>query len=108
MPKQITSDEKSLAMLAHLLGLFSGFIGPLIIYLIRKDSRFVHENARHSLNFQISVIIYSLISFILIFVLIGILLIIALAIFELVVIIIASVKSSDGKIYKYPLEIPFL
>ena len=103
------SEQKTLGMLAHLLGLFSYFIGPLIIFLIYKDKKdFVYENARHSLNFQISLMIYVLISGIMILLLIGILLLWALSIFALVVIIIASVKSYQGEIYKYPLEIEFI
>ncbi|MGH9669284.1 MAG: DUF4870 domain-containing protein [Terriglobales bacterium] len=42
-----TQDERTMAMLAHLLQLFTGFLGPLVIYFIRRESRFV---AFHSLQ----------------------------------------------------------
>jgi len=42
-----TSDEGAFAMLAHILQLFSGFIGPLIFYLVKRDSRFVGFHALH-------------------------------------------------------------
>ena len=36
-----TQDERTMAMLAHVLAIFSSFIAPLVIYLLKKDSRFV-------------------------------------------------------------------
>ncbi len=106
---QITSEQKTMGMFAHLLGIFTGFIGPLIMYLVTLDKKgFANENAKHALNFQISMIIYYIISGILVFVLIGILLMWALGIFALVVIIIASIRSYSGEVYTYPLEIPFI
>ena len=36
-----TPDERTLAMLAHILQTFSCFIGPLVIYVVKRDSRFV-------------------------------------------------------------------
>ncbi len=57
-----TSDEKTMAILSHILTLVCGFIAPLIIYLIKKDeSKFVAEHARESLNFQITLFIIMLI-----------------------------------------------
>ena len=97
-----TSDEKTLAILAHALALFS-FLGPLIIYLIKKDqSPYVAEHAKESLNFQITVFILAIISAILIIVLIGILLLWAISIANLVLIIVASIKASESKLYRYP------
>jgi len=107
--KTISDDDKVLAMLAHLLGLFTGFIGPLVIYLVKSESPgFVKENARNALNFQISVIIYFIICFILMLVIIGIPMMVALGIFSLIVEILGSVRAYGGQVYKYPLAIPFL
>jgi len=109
MAKKKNSNDNVLAMLAHLLGLVSYFVGPLIIYLIQKDKKdFVYENAKHALNFQISLILYYFISSMLVLLLIGLVLLWALSIFALVVIIIASVKAYQGEVYKYPLEIEFI
>jgi len=111
MAKKNETNDNVLGMLAHLLGLFTWIIGPLVLYLVYKNdkkAKFITENARHSLNFQISVIIYSIICWILMIILIGGLLLIALGIFELVVIILAIVNSLKGEIYKYPLEIEFI
>ena len=32
-----TSDERTLAILAHILTIVSSFIAPLVIYLLKKD-----------------------------------------------------------------------
>ena len=66
--KENTAEETNLAMLSHLLGIFTGFIGPLIIYLVAKeDQKFVKQNARNSLNFQISLFIILFLLFLYLF-----------------------------------------
>ena len=58
-----TSDDRLWATLAHLSILVLSIIGPLIIWLIKKEeSRFIDDQAKEALNFQISVLIVSLIS----------------------------------------------
>jgi uncharacterized Tic20 family protein len=47
-----TKDECTMAMLAHLLQVFSGFIGPLIIFVVKKDSKFVKYHALQCLIWQ--------------------------------------------------------
>lgn len=102
-------DERTLAMLAHVLGIFVSFLAPLIIYLVKKDeSPFVSEHAKESLNFQISMAIYYTVSIILIAVIIGILGLIFLGFFSLVVGIVAAIKALDGKPYRYPMCIRFI
>ena len=98
-------DEKTLAILSHILALVSCFIAPLIIYLIKKDdSSYVADHAKESLNFQITMVILYVVSCILIIVLIGILLIWLLYIANLVLVIIATIKASENKIYRYPIN----
>lgn len=104
-----TSDEKTMALLSHVLCFVGGFIAPLVIYLVKKDeSPFVREHAKESLNFQITLIIMYIVSFILMFILIGILLMAVLGIGALVFIIIAAIKANEGKLYKYPFNIRFI
>lgn len=98
-----SSDERTMAILSHVLCIIGSFIAPLIIYLLKKDeSPYVKEHALESLNFQITMIILYIISGILIIVLIGVLLIWALSIINLILIIIATIKASEDKLYKYP------
>lgn len=98
-----TSDEKTLAILSHVLTLVAGFLAPLIIYLIKKDeSEFVRYHAKESLNFQISVFIIIVLLAISI---IGILLIWLVGIAALIFVIVATMKANDGRLYRYPFTI---
>jgi uncharacterized Tic20 family protein len=103
-----TSDEKTMAILSHILALLTGFIAPLIIYLVKKDSPYVLAHARESLNFQITMAIAYFVSWLLVFILIGFVLVPLLIIANLVFIIIATIKASENKLYKYPLSIRFV
>lgn len=104
-----TSDEKTMAILSHILTLVAWIIAPLVIYLVKKDeSEFVREHAKESLNFQITLLILYIISFILMFILIGIILMIVIGIGALVLVIVATIKASEGKIYRYPFNIRFI
>lgn len=100
------SDQTTLSVLTHILGLFTYFIGALVIFLVSKDKK-VKEHAKNALNWQISLTIYMIISAILIILIIGILLIVALGILNIVFCIIAAVKASEGKLWRYPLSINF-
>lgn len=100
-----TSDEKTLAILAHILTIISSFIAPLIIYLIKKDdSPYVAEHAKESLNFQITMFILYIISVVLMLLLIGFLLIWLLSIANIILVIIATIKASENKMYRYPIN----
>ncbi|HEX5024283.1 MAG TPA: DUF4870 domain-containing protein [Agriterribacter sp.] len=95
-----TSDEKTMAILSHILTLVVGFVAPLIIFLIKKDeSNFVAQHAKESLNFQITVTLICIILFITI---VGILLLWIVGILALILVIIATIRASEGKIYRYP------
>ena len=48
-----TNDERTLGLLVHVLGIFSGFIAPLVIFLIKRDSKFVSFHALQSLAWHI-------------------------------------------------------
>ena len=101
-----TSDERTLAILSHVLTIVAGFLAPLIIYLIKKDeSPFVTAHARESLNFQLTMAIAVIVLFLTI---IGILLIWVLGIYILVLVIVATVKASENKLYRYPFTIRFI
>ena len=62
------SDARSMAMLSHLLAIFTGFLGPLVIYLMngRKDP-FVRHHSSEALNFQITYTIALIVSIVAIF-----------------------------------------
>lgn len=100
-----TSDERTMAILSHILCLVAGFVAPLIIYLIKKDeSAYVREHAKESLNFQITIFILYIGCWILAFILIGFLLMLVLGLGALALIIIATIKASENKMYRYPIN----
>jgi len=108
-PSTPTSDDKTLAILSHLLCVVASFIGPLVVYFVKGDSSpYVRHHAAEAVNFQISIFIYVIISIGLVFLIIGIPLLIALPIFNFVMIIIAAIKANDGAWYRYPLCIRIL
>ena len=89
-------------MLCHLAGLI-GFLGPLIVWLIKKDQYpLVNDQGKESLNFQITVLIAMVISWVLMFVLIGFFLFPLIWLADLVLIIVATVKANSGVVYRYP------
>jgi len=113
--KPTDNDERMWAMFCH-LSTFSGYVvpmgnilGPLIVWLIKKDEYpLVDDQGKEALNFQISVTIYIIVSVVLCFVLIGFVLLIAVAIFDLVVTIMATIEANQGKYYRYPMSIRFI
>jgi uncharacterized protein len=66
----LTAEERNWAMAAHLSALvaiaglpFGHIVGPLIVYLVKhKESDFVAEHARSSLNYQITVSIAAILA----------------------------------------------
>ena len=98
-------DQRTMALLAHLLGIITGPIGALVIWLVSKDDAskgFVVDQSKEALNFQITVLIAFVISWILAFVLIGLLLMPLIGIANLVLCIIAGIKANNGESYRYP------
>lgn len=109
------SQEKNWGMFCHLAALagfiipFGNIVGPLIIWLIKKDeSAYVDKQGKESLNFQISVSIYALVSAVLALVLIGFLLLIVIGIATLILIIVAALKANNREDFQYPLTIRFI
>lgn len=102
---QISSEERTLAILSHILTLIGGFIVPLVIWLVKKEeSAFVAENAKESLNFQITVFIVVVACLLLTLLIIGAFLLPIVGLAALILVIVATIRSSEGKIYRYPVN----
>ncbi|HYD78997.1 MAG TPA: DUF4870 domain-containing protein [Paucimonas sp.] len=102
-PAAPSKDDCNIAMLAHLLGIFTGFVGALIIWLIKKDeSSFINDQAKEALNFQITVAIGLIGAWILAFILIGFLLVPAIFLANFILCILAAIAASKGESYRYP------
>jgi hypothetical protein len=105
-----TADDKTMAMLAHLLAIVTGFVGPLIIWLIKKDqSPFVNDQGKEALNFEITVAIAYVVVFILgMLTCFAHLLYAPLFIVNLIFCLMAGLKAKDGIAYRYPFALRFI
>ncbi|MEO7050060.1 MAG: DUF4870 domain-containing protein [Rhodanobacter sp.] len=116
-----SAEQRQWAMFAHLsallgailTGAFGGgwgcFIGPLVIWLIKKDTMpFVNDQGKEALNFNITVAIAFVVLFLLTVMTLGIGLIITIPLWIIIGIcwlvftIIAAIKANEGVRYRYP------
>jgi uncharacterized protein len=112
MPPASPSSARTWETLCHLSALLGyvvplgNFIGPLLVWQLKKNEfPSVDPHGKESLNFQISCLIYAIVSGLLIFVLIGIPLLVAVGVFDLVCVIIATIKVNNGDPWRYPLTL---
>jgi|ERR1041385_3817261 len=115
-PAAQQSDTRTWTILCHasaLLGLLFHFLGhllgPLIVWLLKRDqSPEIDAHGKESLNFQLSMLIYDVVALALCIVVIGFPILFLLWILNTVLVIVASIKASEGKLYRYPITIRFL
>jgi hypothetical protein len=110
-PTEVSKDARMWGMLCHLLGLFTSFVGPLIIWLLKKEEDpFIDNQGKEALNFQITVAIAWAVSLVVpvmltFLICIGPFLGAAVGIVDLIFCIIATVKANGGEAYRYPVSI---
>lgn len=99
----LTIDNNTLGVIAHVGGLLTSFVVPLVIWLMQKDKGGnASANALEALNFQITIIIASAVAMVLSFVFIGALLFPVITVADLVFAIMGAVAASKGEVYRYP------
>lgn len=153
MESTVTTHQKNLSTFIHLSTFskwfipFGNFIAPLVLWSAQKNkSRFVDDNGRDAINFQLSILLYTIalaiisipffiwqifklegtnshiifndhfhshgdfanMSTLLIITIIVGTLAVGIAIFEIVSVVSAAIKASNGENYKYPLTINFI
>jgi len=120
----VSGDERQWAMLAHLSALLGyiltsgwagsagGFLGPLIVWMIKKDTMpFVDQQAKEALNFSITICIAFAVLWMFGIMTLGIGFLIALPVmlvvglYALVYTIIASMRAYEGVPYRYPIAL---
>ncbi|OTF00799.1 DUF4870 domain-containing protein [Halorubrum sp. SD683] len=94
--------DTTLAALSHASSLFASFLGPILFLILADDDELVERNAKNSLNFQIVVFAALMIAAVLSFVFIGLLLFPIIGVVDLVLVLVATVKANDGRVYSYP------
>lgn len=124
MTDRVTGDQQTWRVLAHasafiqLIGIPS-VIGPLVVWLIRRDDPVVEPHARAALNFQLSLVIYlvvggilAIVAFVtivgialavLLFIMLGLLLLL-----ELVFALLATLAATRGELYRYPFTLELI
>ena len=106
----VSQEDKTMALIAHLSGILTWFIGPLVIWLINKDKtdkEWLNSQAREALNFQITVFLAFIVSIIAMTVTLGILFFLPMLVGlgALVLCIMAAIKANEGVDYRYPFAI---
>ena len=94
------------ALAGFVLPAFGHILGPLIVWLVKRgDSSEIDAHGKEALNFQISMLIYNIVAGVLCLLLIGFALLAVLHILNVVFVIIAALKASEGQLYRYPLTL---
>lgn len=112
---QAQREDNQLLVITHVLQLltfvtgFGGLIVPLIFWLTKRDEIIdMNEHGKAIVNFQLSLILYSIIAIPLLFILVGFVVFFAIGIVALIFPIINAVKASNSQPIYYPLSIPFI
>jgi uncharacterized Tic20 family protein len=105
-----SSRERNLAMLCHLSSFlmiivpFGNVLGPALVWALgREKYPLVDDQGKESMNFQLSIAIYSLVSVVLMAVLIGVFLLAVVVLFCLINVIRAAISANNGEKFRYPL-----
>lgn len=117
-----SQEQRQWAMWCHLAGLagylpvipgLGSLIGPLIVWLIKKDEMpFVDDQGKQVINFKISVLIVALVLGVLSVIppvfCVTIPLLVALLIADIVFTVVAAIRANEGQRYRYPYAWKFL
>ena len=99
-----SQEDKTMAMLAYLLGIVTGFVGPLVIWLMKKDqSKFVGFHALQALLLHAVVTLGYILSAVLFIVIIGFFTMPLFGVLSLVFSIIAGLAANRGEMYEIPI-----
>lgn len=109
----VPTDSKNWGAIGHLSAFvqFVGvpsFIGPLVVWLFKRDDVFAGDQAKEALNFNISMAIYFVASLVAILLIVGIVLVPIVIITWFVLTIVATIKATNGEYYRYPATIRFI
>lgn len=112
-PQVVSQDSRNLATLSHLSSftVFLGLppvVGPLVVWLLKRDDPWVEYHAKEALNFNISFMIYGLVAALAIILLVGLILLPAVVIGWFILTIRAAIRTSNGEYYRYPMTMRFV
>ncbi len=111
----IPKEERNWAMFCHLSAMlvyifpYAHIIAPLVLWLMKRDtSPFVNDQGKEALNYNLSIMIYMTVAAIFSCFYIGIPFLVGLALFDLIIMIVAAIRASNGEYYRYPITIRFI
>jgi uncharacterized protein len=110
----VSGSDRNWAVAAHLSGFVAawfalGFLGSLVVLLTEGQRRpFVRRHAVEALNFNLSVLLWCVISALLVIILVGFVMLAAVGVLYLVATILGALAASRGEDFRYPLTIRFV
>lgn len=104
LASEASKEKRTWAMLAHILGIVTWIIGPLVIWQLKKqEDAFIADQGKEALNFQITMTILYVACFVLSFIpVLGSIVWLAAWVVSLVLCIMAGLKANEGVAHRYP------
>ena len=98
------------AKVGEVIPVVGSFMVTLAVWWLHRDSVFVVQHARASINFQLSMTIYYCfaVGYVFVYVLFGVALLVCLMAFEWVSVVKASLRAEAGGYYRYRMCLTFL
>jgi uncharacterized Tic20 family protein len=104
-----SKDDNNMGLLLFILCIVTGFIGPLIVWLLKKESsRYIDSQGKEILNWCITMFCAGVVCGILTLVVIGIFLIPVLILCNLIFNIMGILAATKGQFYRYPFALRLL
>ena len=107
--KNTRTEEQNIAVILHLsllMGIvipFGGYVGTLILWLLKKDSsEYINQQGKEAVNFMLNILILGTAIMLLCIMLIGFILIIPLVVVAFIMPVLAAMNVSKGIDYRYP------
>lgn len=111
--EDLPSEIRNWAMLCHLSALaglivpgLAMFVGPLLVWLVKRDEHpYIDEQGKEAVNFQLSMLIYVVL---LCCIVIGIPVALILIVVNVVLVVMAAIKASNGEDFRYPMSLKLI
>lgn len=98
-----SQDSRNMAVLMFVLSIFFWIVPALVLFLTKKEDRFVHDNAAELLNFGLTLFIVNIaLGFIPI---LGWLAMLGVGVAALVLLIVGTLRVRDGQVYRFPFSL---
>lgn len=109
----MTRDSQNWAVGAHLSAFVMVFgipslVGPLFVWLLKRDDPYVESQAKDALNFNISFLLYGIVAALAVVLIVGVVALPIVAVTWFVLVIVAAMAASRGEDYRYPFTIEFI